>query len=159
MHRMRPFVLGRHLFPLDRIPIVTVGKGGLDSIMTQPDAIFAEAELAQRMQREFEDLIQVFEIYQTRTKDPRFDNFRLINLTRKIDCIDYERSEYEMRAGDPVDVGIMHHLVLDVAKIPRDALIFRVARDPDIILVSDAGRKKLVKLGVPDSFFGSEIFG
>jgi hypothetical protein len=160
MHRMRPFSLGRYLFPLDSIPIVTVGKGGLAPIMDQSDAIFAEAELAQRMQRELKDLIQVFEIYEMRTKDPRFNDFRLINLTRKIDCIDFDRSEYEMmpRAVDPVSVGIMRNLVLDEAKIPRDALFFRVARAEDFILVSDAGREKLVKAGVPDLFFGSEIF-
>ena len=180
LQRPFPFTLGMPLYPKrEAIPVVNTGAGELFPLMVQHSAVFAEAGLAVRIERELKDLVQVFKLEDGRDLVPEglpeslmqtfkllnarrqilpIGDHRLINLTRQVDCIDFARSDIGCPTCDPTSAGPIFQLVIAETKVASGDLIFRLAQRPSLVIATELGRQKLMNAGVPASFFGREIF-
>jgi len=159
IQRTKPFRAGRYLKPTnDVIPVATSGAGELYPITVQSNAIFAEKSMANTILRELGSLVQLFEVVETDSNDPRFKDFRLVNLTRMVDCVDRGRSDVEWWPDEPNRIKSVSTIVLDESRIAPSDLVFRLAGASDVIIASAEGSEALLRAGVPPEYFGMEIF-
>lgn len=57
------------------------------------------------------------------------------NALTVISCMDHEQSDFVMSALDKTQVHHIRRLVLDLTKIPEETNLFRLAEEPDLVLV------------------------
>ena|SRR5579862_4496132 len=154
-----PFILGRRLQLREgRVPCVATGGAEIYRLTIQSGGVFADKVLANALARELGDLVQIFEIFERITNDPQFEDFRLINLTRTVDCVDKLKSDVEWWPDEPDRMHSISTIVLDESRLSPSDLVFRLAGAAHVIVASAEGREAMLRAGVPPEYFGDEIF-
>ncbi len=72
----------------------------------------------------------------------------LAHLLGTADCVDLERSQYVRSSFRPDLIQIMKRLVLDPARIPQEATIFRIKEQPETMIVRSDLVERLREAGV-----------
>nr|WP_158622310.1 DUF1629 domain-containing protein [Corallococcus sp. CA047B] len=76
--------------------------------------------------------------------------FYVLNLLEVVECVDLEKSQYERSVMDPTFIAWFSLLVLDAARIPPQAKLFRLKEKPDLILI----REDLAQVLVNEDYTG-----
>jgi len=74
--------------------------------------------------------------------------YTLAHLIGTVDCIDLARSDFDWSAGSPGEILILRRLLLDTARIPEHASLFRLKEQPQTIIIRSDLVEKLHAAGV-----------
>ena len=65
------------------------------------------------------------------------ERYFLANVLGTLACMDAQRSEFRMNAITKTDIFRFYRLVLDLARVPQEVKLFRLAEKPSVVLVRD----------------------
>jgi hypothetical protein len=88
-----------------------------------------------------------------------YDNYKIVNVLKKVECIDYELSEITFESYDEDDepegdIYAIEGLILDESLIPADLNIFLLARTKSsIIIVHERLKNILIQQGMSGFIF------
>lgn len=71
----------------------------------------------------------------------------IVNVLDVVDCIDIEKSSFEMNCINKDQVLYFDKLVLDVSKVPEDKSIFRLKDKTDQVIINHMLARKLLDAG------------
>jgi hypothetical protein len=114
----------------------------------------AMGELAQKVAAVFPSLIQVLDC---QSEDADLSGLKGLNIIQVADCIDRERSELRY-FRDCDRICSISRLVIKVGSVGSEDHVFRIGGLLSCTLVTDWGRKMLIRLGVPEDSFDRHFF-
>ncbi|QSQ20742.1 hypothetical protein JY651_36755 [Pyxidicoccus parkwayensis] len=130
----------RHWFPKNVIfPLADDwGIELTDSIPNSLNLLFASERLKVFLEEHSGARIEFLPIQLQNQKDRLVpEPYYLLNLLEVVECVDLEKSKFRRSAMDPEFIAWFNHLVLDEARIPPQAKLFRLKEKPNLILVRE----------------------
>ncbi|HKR05904.1 MAG TPA: DUF1629 domain-containing protein [Bacteroidia bacterium] len=118
----------------DKISTSTTGAGFLFMVSPVAEALFLKLKI---------DNMQYFDVT-VKSKGFELNNYKIVNITDKIDCADLSASVLEMKKDQ---IRSMTSLVLDENKIPKNKKIFLLGRKKTAIVLVHENLKKSIEEG------------
>lgn len=119
--------------PSDKISTSVIESGFLFLISSAAQMLFEKLNV---------DNLQYFNV-DIKSKDLEINDYKIVNITDKIDCVDFSASELELY--DNGDIDMISNLVLDEAKILKGKQIFLLGRRATGIVIVHEKLKKAIE--------------